>query len=476
MKYSILRGWVREQNAEQHKIKQVLAGKEQLHLVTDDGNDLVLLTGARDAYPFWTTAGAWEDSAQPIWRELVNSSLQEATIDPQDRIVRFRFERTDVYQDRRQYLVICEFTPPRPNLILAILDERLTVLDAWHKYTLADNPRRQILPGQPYEAPKTGFQPDREEILPPLTLLSQGGQETISCGSFNDYLAAHYRHVILRQQETERLDASRRRWEQELKKARNKLRKQEAELAEAGQLRHWQICAETLKQHLHEIRPGQPSLIATNYFDPLLGSLELPLDPAKSARENLQQYWKRYQKAKRGKDVIAAKVEETRLGITHLEKILARIAQGEDVPPPTAQSVAYLGRKLQLADRLLRLRLSDEFEIVIGRKASENDFITTQLAQPHDWWFHSRIYRGAHILLRCLRKTQPGEILIGLCGSLAAWYSKARFSGNVPVDYTEARYVRKPRKSAPGFVTYTKHNTMFAEPKDLRAVRELLGR
>ncbi len=111
---------------------------------------------------------------------------------------------------------------------------------------------------------------------------------------------------------------------------------------------------------------------------------------------------------------------------------------------------------------------------MVGRKARENDFVTTQLAQPHDWWFHTRIYRGSHILLRCFRKTDPSPELLNLCCSLAAWYSKARFSINVPVDYTQVRYVRKPRKSAPGFVTYTSHHTVFAEPKDLRTVRSEL--
>ncbi|HOU72739.1 MAG TPA: hypothetical protein PLB85_05085, partial [Candidatus Syntrophosphaera sp.] len=84
------------------------------------------------------------------------------------------------------------------------------------------------------------------------------------------------------------------------------------------------------------------------------------------------------------------------------------------------------------------------------------------------------IYRGSHILLRCFRKTTPPDELISLCCSLAAWYSKARFSQNVPVDYTQIRYVRKPRKSPPGFVVYTEHRTVFADPRDLRSVREEL--
>jgi predicted ribosome quality control (RQC) complex YloA/Tae2 family protein len=73
----------------------------------------------------------------------------------------------------------------------------------------------------------------------------------------------------------------------------------------------------------------------------------------------------------------------------------------------------------------------------------------------------------AHVLLRNYRKQEPGADIIRLCSSLAAWYSSAKFSVNVPVDYTQVRYVRKPRGSAAGFVTYTNYKTCFANPLDI---------
>jgi len=88
--------------------------------------------------------------------------------------------------------------------------------------------------------------------------------------------------------------------------------------------------------------------------------------------------------------------------------------------------------------------------------------------------FHSRIYHGAHVLLRCFKKQEPGPELINLCCNLAAGYSKAKNSANVPVDYTQIRYVRKPRKSAPGLVIYTNHHSVYATPIDIRAAREQL--
>ena len=189
----------------------------------------------------------------------------------------------------------------------------------------------------------------------------------------------------------------------------------------------------------------------------------------------MQYYLKKYKKAKRGKEVIEHNIAETEKKIKQLENIVQKAKSGELDELPQKGKLPQLSRKLEMAEKLLRLRIDDRFEIVIGRKASENDFITTQLARPHDWWFHSRLYHGSHILLRCLQKTNPPEELIQICCSLAAWYSKARFSQNVPVDYTQVRYVRKPHKSKPGFVTYTNHKTAFVQPMDLRTVKKELN-
>ena len=430
----------------------------------------MLLAGA-DAFAFHSGDFQPPEGEQRIWDQLTHAVLSSVETDPTDRIIRFRFAQTDIYQQNTGYLIIPEFTPPKPNLILARQNGEIIIVDALHKYSYADNPQRQVLPKLPYQPAKTTFQPVVEDVSPPLELVSVKTGATLICPSVNSWLGNHYHHVFLAREDARRRQLLRSRWERELKKARDKLAKQEAEAGDADRAEYWKICAETLKTNLDKISRGQTSLVAVNYFDPNLSEIEIPLQTELSPRQNLQFYLKKYSKAKRGRELIAQNIANTHKEISRLQTILARIDAGEEVEPPSAKAVSSLGRKLDLEDKLLRLRLSDEFEIVIGRKASENDFISTQLGRPQDWWFHTRVYRGSHILLRCFRKTSPGDELVGLCCSLAAWYSKARFSSNVPVDYTQVRFLRKPRRSPPGFITYTEHKTVFAEPRDLRSVR-----
>lgn len=469
MKYTLLQGWIREPQPTGWKVDNICFRDNCVHIRFGKDTELVLVLTARDAYPFWHPNSGPEPGDKPLWPQLKHAQLARIGIADNDRIVSFGFELTDIYQQRQDYVLIAEFIPPRPNLILALRDRDLTIVDALEKYSYADNPQRQILPRLPYQAPQTSFVPDKTELSLPLTLQAKG--ETASCPTFNSYLQTHFDRVLRAREDEERRAQTRARWERELKKTAQKLARQEAELAQADQLEHWRICAETIKQHLPELRTGQTVLSAVNYFDPQLNTIEIPLETDKTPRQNLQIYLKLYQKAKRGREIIAANIEQTRRSLRHLQNILERIDAGGMVAPPSAQNLAGLGHKLDSLDKLLKLRLNDDFELVIGRKARENDFITTQLAQPHDWWFHTRIYHGSHIVLRCLRKSAPDEALIALCCSLAAWYSKARWSANVPVDYTQIRYVRKPRKSAPGFVTYTNHRTYFAQPRDLRSIR-----
>lgn len=475
MKYALLKAWTAETGATGLKVESVLATQRWMRICFRNKRDLFIFLDKADSYAFFTDHTTADEGGEKIWDQLANATLKAVQIAPNDRIISFSFESTDIYQQSNLWVLVAELTPPHPNLILARQEQDLVIVDALHKYGYADNPQRQVLPRLPYQAPQTAFKALEEEIQLPLSLISKQSGETIICDTVNDYLRIYHEQVFLAQRHLDLQQNLHQAWSKELRKAQGKLLKQQNELADADKVLYWQICAETLKHNLQQIRPGQSSFTAINYFDPAMPEIEISLQQDKSPQQNLQIYLKKYHKAKRGKEIIAQNVAETTLAIEHLANILARIDRGEYTELPGKNSLATLGKKLNQLDKLLRLRISEEFEIVIGRKARENDWVTTQLAHAHDWWFHTRIYHGAHVLLRCFKKTDPDAHLTELCCSLAAWYSKAKFSANVPVDYTQIRFVRKPRKSAPGLVTYTNHRTVFATPKDLRTVRSELN-
>ncbi|HNZ89562.1 MAG TPA: NFACT RNA binding domain-containing protein, partial [Candidatus Cloacimonas acidaminovorans] len=264
----------------------------------------------------------------------------------------------------------------------------------------------------------------------------------------------------------------------ELQKLQKKREKLQQDLTNAEKADFWLACAECLKTNLHNLKTGRESFTAINYLDPALKEIEIPLQKDKSPQENLQSYLKKYHKAKNGLQIITKNLAQTDAEIEKIKDLIAKAEKGE-LPDSGILPSKPTGHKIVqnaiLADKILKLKINDEFQILIGRRAKENDYLTTQLARPYDYWFHCRIYHGAHIVLKCLKKTEPSPQLIELCCNLAAWFSKAKFSTNVPVDYTQIRYVRKPRKSPPGFVTYTNFKSVFATPMSLKEVREKLS-
>lgn len=469
MKYYFLKAWEQEIEQVSRSIEALNYQPELLTLSFKHGLKLCIVLSARDAFPFFSRDFIVADNARPLWPILVNTQCRSISLAEGDRILYLDIIHRDIYQQQLNYVLIAELISPKPNLILAIRNgEELKIHDAIHKYGYADNPQRQILPGWPYIPPtiKTSFPPEA-----PITVFPDGGS---SC---NNYFQWHYHQVFSRQQDKDWGLHQKSILHQQLQKLNKKLEKQQAELKEAGQADYFLACAEALKPNLPNIQSGQSSVCTTNYLDPALGEIIIPLLKDKSPRDNLKNYLKKYHKAKNG----LARIQENIIGtiseIDELQALLQRVENGKTLAlnldkKDDAGSIRVKENQLS---KLLQYKVNEDWQIVIGRKAKENDFITTQLAKPHDWWFHSRIYHGAHVLLRCLRKKDPDDRLIEICASLAAWYSKAKFSTNVPVDYTQIRFVRKPRKSAPGFVTYTNFKSVYASPMDIRAVREKLN-
>ena len=133
-------------------------------------------------------------------------------------------------------------------------------------------------------------------------------------------------------------------------------------------------------------------------------------------------------------------------------------------------------KKFKAQSGYKKLIIDENWKIYIGRTSKENDQLTTRIAKPHDWWFHTRIFRGTHVILRNLNKKELPDNLKHLCCRLAAYYSKAKKSSNVPVDYTQIRYVRKPHGSAVGYVTYTNQKTLFVDPISMRDAAKVINR
>ncbi len=478
MKYFLLDRWVGECRTETGGVEQLLLSPPALTVVLKSGTRLVLYYRSSQPLPFFVRGEyPLPQPGTQVWPALNNSLVRDISLADNDRIITFEFLAKDIFQSGRQYLLIFECMPPLGNVILCSPEAgRPVIMDALHKYSYADNPQRQILPGLTYEPPRTGFEPQREEIAFPLTVKPAAGGGEIPCVTVNEYFRVYYEQVITQREAVRRAGRARAQLQKELARAEKKLAQQQAELDTANQEQTWLQWAELVKANLDKIRAGDTELEAVNYFDPELKQVKIPLLPDKHPQENLRLYVKKYRKAKQGRQKIGEQIRRTEAEIEQLKLRLQMLeaGQAEDQEMETGVATPSVSGSKSEAN-LLRLAVDADWEIIIGRKARENDLIVTRIGRKSDWWFHSRIYHGSHVLLRNLHNREPGRELVELCCGLAAWFSKARHSQNVPVDYTQLRYVRKPRKSAPGFVTYTDHKTVFADPLDVSAARYRLN-
>ncbi len=108
--------------------------------------------------------------------------------------------------------------------------------------------------------------------------------------------------------------------------------------------------------------------------------------------------------------------------------------------------------------------VSDGFEVWVGKSSQNNDLLTMHYAKPNDLWFHVRGAGGSHTVLKVPGGTEPSKRAILEAASIAAYYSKMRKAGSVPVAYCERKYVRKPKGVKEGTVTLEREKVVFVKP------------
>ena len=115
---------------------------------------------------------------------------------------------------------------------------------------------------------------------------------------------------------------------------------------------------------------------------------------------------------------------------------------------------------------------SDGYEILVGRNNKQNDEVTIRMSYSTDIWLHTKNIPGSHTLIRTNGSGEAPDSTILEAAQLAAYYSKAKNSAQVPVDYTQIKNVKKPNGAKPGFVIYEKNNTIYVTPKLFEKVTE----
>lgn len=264
-----------------------------------------------------------------------------------------------------------------------------------------------------------------------------------------------------------------------LDKAYRKVFLQEGDLKTAEENEKYKLWGELLTAYGHQFKKGDTRVILDDYYSG--NKITLNLDPRYSPMQNAQKYYKKYNKSRKAIKHLANLMAETREEIAYLESVLVSVDQSES-PGQIDEIIEELGKagyvkvrsnrskttKTNQKSEPRKFRSSDNLEIIVGRNNRQNDIITLKLANKNDLWLHAKDIPGTHVVVKLpdsIKSIQdvPDKTLEE-AAALAAYFSKAKSSAKVPVDYTFKTNVRKPGGAKPGMVIYDNYWTIIVNP------------
>lgn len=263
-----------------------------------------------------------------------------------------------------------------------------------------------------------------------------------------------------------------------LEKNRKKLAKQLEEARQADKGDELRIKGELLTIYGHQLTKGMTQADLNNHYDSRGELLRVTLNPALTPHENAQIYFKKYQKAKKGQSAIAVQIEKTLAVINYLESLetlaenaastedLDLIREEWDAKPEIRQTrpSSMKKRNMETPAKPRQFITAAGHQILVGRNNLQNDRLTFKIASPSDWWFHTQKIPGSHVILKVAPGMTVDDEVLNYACQLAVYFSKARHSTKVPVDYTQRKNVKKPPGSKPGFVIYDFFKTVIITP------------
>ncbi len=261
--------------------------------------------------------------------------------------------------------------------------------------------------------------------------------------------------------------------QQDIHRLSEKLQAQHKEVELARSAIDDKIKGQLITANLYQIKPGQSSITVVNYFVEDTPELTIELDASISPNANAQIYFKRYNKSKKTIEYLTEHISAGEEELTYLETIYTAISQATSLadlldikqelvqegylqPPKTDKKNKAVDQKPTPHEYMS----SEGFKILVGKNNRQNDWLTLKNSKDWDIWFHAKKIPGAHVLIKTENKA-VGESTLMEGALLAAYYSKARNSNQVPVDYTLAKHVKKPNGAKPGMVIYSHEQTIY---------------
>lgn len=252
-----------------------------------------------------------------------------------------------------------------------------------------------------------------------------------------------------------------------------RLSNQREELSRCAEREHFKLCGDLISANMYRISKGDSFARVENFYDEAYPMMEIELDVRKTPSQNAQKYYSEYKKAVTAEQKLTEQISAGEEELKYIESVFdaltrassendiiqlrlelseqgyIRSAQQKGKPPKALPPIEY--------------RSSDGYTILVGRNNIQNDRLSLKLAEKNDIWMHTQLITGSHVLVLTDGDTPPDRTLEE-AAIIAAVNSSGRDSGQVPVDYCLARYVKKPSGAKPGKVIFTNYQTAFVKP------------
>lgn len=254
-----------------------------------------------------------------------------------------------------------------------------------------------------------------------------------------------------------------------------KISAQMAELEESRDRENLRICGDLLQANLYRIEKGSPFAEVENFYDENMATIRINLDPSKTPAQNAQKYYKDYARAKTADKMLRIQIEKGSRELEYLETVydeIERASSEKDLSQIRLELMeqGYLKQskgkqKPPVQQPPMEYTVADGFRVLVGRNNRQNDYLTLKTAHKNDLWFHTKDIPGSHTVLLTEGREVTDEAILE-AAVICAFYSKARESSQVPVDFTRVKFVSKPQGSPPGKVIYTDQHTVYVTPKN----------
>ena len=416
-------------------------------------------------------------------KRLAEAQLQKITKDTDDRIVRFAFLVEDETGKVEKISLVAQLTGKASNFFL--LDSQDQILESLRE---SHGAGQEV--GQVYSAPPVSenFSLDKKkpgllEIVSAIEVPRSDFPLTPP-SPLSEKLDVYFSQIEEGREFETTARAATSRLRQELGKREKLLRRLEQDLTRHGEPEALKKHGDLLLANLYNARREGNQVFVTDFFDENVPEIAIEIDENLSLPEAAEKFFARYTKARNAAQELTQRILDLKTEIERLkaqsESLEKIIAAGDEAAlkefaetkgfaakqKPQKSEQKKSKKEPEIGSGARRYRSSDGLEILVGRAAKDNDYLTFRVAKSLDWWFHASDYSGSHVVVRNPSRGELPQKTLLEAAELAAKFSQARHDTKVAVNYTQRKFVSKPKNAAPGLVRLASFRTILVEPKE----------